>query len=258
MKYFIPYIFYSACILFLGSCNKSETSNVTNSVGGGKGGVVGKGGSMARFTIGNNTLYTVDNNTIKAYDITNPANPSSETALTLEGNPMLETIFYYDNKLFIGSRNAMYTYDVSNPISPVHLSTYNHVLSCDPVVVQGNTAYVTLRSGNNCGRTQSFLDVIDISNPSNPILVKSITMVSPYGLGVQGNTLFVCEGNNGFKVYDVSNAQDPVLVKTITGMFGYDVIPLTNLLLLTGTNGLFQYTYTNPNDIQWISTIPVQ
>jgi len=243
MKYLIPYIFYSACILLLVSCNKSETSNATNSVGGGKGGVVGKGGSMARFAIGNNTLYTVDNTTIKAYDITNPANPTSEMTVVLDQNPMLETIFYYENKLFIGSRSAMYTYDVTNPISPVHLSTYNHILSCDPVAVQGNTAYVTLRSGNNCGRTQSFLDVIDISNPSNPRLVKSISMQTPYGLGVQGNTLFVCEGDNGFNVYDVSNAQDPVLVKTITGMFGYDVIPLTNLLLLTGTNGLFQYTY---------------
>lgn len=240
-------------ILFLSSCSKSESTGLNNLAGN-----TGKGGSMARFAIANNTLYTVDNTTLKAYDISNPANPSSATEITLSQNPMLETIFYYQNKLFIGSRNAMYIYEVSNPLNPVHLSTYNHVVSCDPVVVQGNTAYVTLRAGNNCGRTESFLEVIDITNPTNPVLVKSITMQSPYGLGVQGNTLFVCEGNNGFKVFDVSTPNNPVLVRSITGMFGYDVIPLPNLLILTGANGLFQYSYTNPNDIQWISTIPVQ
>ncbi len=245
--------FILSSLLFLNSCSKSESTSLSNT-----GGSTGKGGSMARFTIANNTLYTVDNATIKAYDITNPANPSSATAITLTTSPEFETIFYYQNKLFIGSRSAMYIYDVNNPLNPVHLSTYNHVLSCDPVVVQGNIAYVTLRAGNNCGRTQSLLDVIDITNPSNPTLVKSINMQSPYGLGVYGNTLFVCEGNNGFKAFDITNPKNPVLVKTITGMFGYDVIPLPNLLLLTGKDGLFQYTYTNPNDIQWISTIPIQ
>ncbi|MCS7028004.1 MAG: hypothetical protein NZ519_04500 [Bacteroidia bacterium] len=217
-----------------------------------------KSGSMARFAIADNTLYTVDNSTIKAYDITNPAHPSTATAVSLTPNPAFETIFYYQNKLFIGSRSAMYIYDVTNPLSPIHLSTYSHIAACDPVVVQGNTAYVTLRAGNNCGQFQSFLDVIDISNPAKPKLVKSIPMISPYGLAVQGNVLFVCEGNNGFKVFDVTDPYNPVLVRTISGMFGYDVIALPNLLLLIGSTGLFQYTYTNPNDIQWISTIPIQ
>lgn len=251
-KKIIALSFILCFMVLVNSCSKSESTGTNNASN------TGKGGSMARFTIANNTLYTVDNTTIKAYDITNAANPSAGTAVTLDFNPMLETIFYYQNKLFIGSRSAMYIYDVSNPLNPIHLSTYEHVLSCDPVVVQGNTAYVTLRAGNNCGRSQSLLDVIDIGNPSSPKLIRSINMQSPYGLGIQGSTLFVCEGSNGFKVFDVSNAQNPVLVKTITGMFGYDVIPLSNLLLLTGSNGLFQYSYTNPNDIQWISTIPVQ
>lgn len=240
-------------LLFLLSCYKTDSNVATQGAGN-----TGKSGSMARFAIANNTLYTVDNTTIKAYDITNPAHPGTATTITLQPSPEFETVFYYQNKLFIGSRSAMYIYDVSNPLSPVHLSTYTHVLSCDPVVVQGNTAYVTLRAGNNCGRFESLLEVIDISDPANPKLIKSINMQSPYGLGVQGNILFVCEGNNGFKVFDITNPQNPVLVKTITGMFGYDVIPLTNVLLLIGSNGLFQYSYTNYNDIQWISTIPVQ
>ncbi|MCS7076335.1 MAG: hypothetical protein NZ455_06485 [Bacteroidia bacterium] len=238
-------------LLFMACKDKSDAllNNPSNT---------GKGGSMARFVIANNTLYTVDKTTIKAYDITDATNPTLVKSITLNPNPELETIFYYQNKLFIGSRIAMYIYDVSNPLNPVHLSTYGHVLSCDPVVVQGDTAYVTLRAGNNCGRFLSSLEVIDISNPSNPKLIKSVPMQSPYGLGVRGSILFVCEGENGFKVFDITNPSNPVLVKTITGMFGYDVIPLPNLLLLTGSTGLYQYTYTNPNDIQWISTIPVQ
>lgn len=250
-------IVYSIAFLFIiglsGCSEKSDVSSLSTNIGKGTGN--GVGGSMARFVVADNTLYTVDDKTLKAYDISNPAQPSTAQAITLSESPNIETIFYYNNALFIGSRAGMYIYDATDKLNPVYKTTYEHVYSCDPVVVKNNTAYVTLRAGNNCGRGQSSLDIIDITNLNGPILKESIPMSSPYGLGVSGNTLFVCEGNNGFKAFDVSSPEKPVLVKTITGMFGYDVIPLSNLLILTGNDGLYQYTYSNPNDIQLVSSL---
>ena len=86
----------------------------------------------------------------------------------------------------------MHIYDVSNPASPQKLSVYQHVYSCDPVVVEGDFAYVTLNSLNTwCGRFSNQLDIIDISDLSDPKLIKQYAMESPLGLGIYGNLLFV-------------------------------------------------------------------
>ncbi|NJO03674.1 MAG: hypothetical protein HC880_20145, partial [Bacteroidia bacterium] len=140
----------------------------------------GRGGSLARFAIAGDHLYIVDNSKLHVYNITDPANPLSGAEVHLGVN--IETIFPYDNKLFIGSQTGMHIYDRINPNQPKFISRYDHVMSCDPVVVQGNYAYVTLRSGTDCRLGANLLDVIDISNPYHPKIVNSYSMINPHGL----------------------------------------------------------------------------
>ena len=74
----------------------------------------------------------------------------------------------------------MEIYDLTEEQNPVCLSDFNHVRSCDPVVVQGDIAYVTLRSGSFCG-----------GNPdTTPQTLKSLDDTSshlhqkaPFGIG---------------------------------------------------------------------------
>jgi len=73
----------------------------------------GIGGSSARFTISNNTLYIVDESKLNVYDISTPANPNKVTDKTLGWS--IQTIFPYKDHLFIGSNSAVYIYDNSNP-----------------------------------------------------------------------------------------------------------------------------------------------
>ncbi|HXH19799.1 MAG TPA: hypothetical protein VNJ07_12030, partial [Chitinophagales bacterium] len=152
-------------------------------------------------------------------------------------------------------------YDNSNPSSPVQLSVYSHVTSCDPVVVSGNYAYVTLRSGTPCQGFTNALEVINISNPYQPVLVKSYPMYNPHGLGIDQNVLFICDGDAGLKVYDAAdiNTIDQHLLKHYGTVQAYDVIPVssTNVLIMIGSDGLYQYNYNNPEDIQLLSEIPV-
>ncbi len=49
-------------------------------------------------------------------------------------------------------------------------------------------------------------------------------MTNPYGLGKDGNILFICDGKEGVKVYDVTDANEIKLIKKIDGMNTYDVI----------------------------------
>ena len=118
-------------------------------------------------------------------------------------------MFQADGYLYLGSTNGMYIYSLSNPSNPVYISEFVHWEGCDPVVVDGDYAYLTLRGGNLCGQEESVLEVIDVSNKSNPQLVESYTLENPYGLGIKEDLLFVCDGTAGLKVFDKSN---PLLV----------------------------------------------
>ncbi len=171
----------------------------------------------------------------------------------------METLFVHESNLFIGARNGMYIFDITNPFSPQLVSQYSHFMSCDPVVVHNDLAYITLRAGNFCGQNTSQLDVVDLSDITAPTLLKSYSMENPYGLGIDDDMLFVCDGTAGLKIYDAS---DPLnlgsnLVKVYSDMNPYDVIPLGNVLVVIGTEGLFQYDYSDINNIQLLSYITI-
>lgn len=219
----------------------------------------GQGGSMARFTIASHYLYCIDNSDMNLVDVSDARNPVIWNKLNIGFS--IETIFPYGDKLFIGSQSGMFIYDNSNPSAPVQISQYSHITSCDPVVVEGDYAYVTLRNGTPCQGFTNELQVVDISNLSAPSLVKTYSMYNPHGLGIDNGILFICDGTAGLKVYDANDihAIDMNLLRHYGSVQAYDVIPLStrNILIMIGANGVYQYNYSNPEDIQMISEIPV-
>ena len=219
------------------------------------GDAAGIGGSMARFTISDQFIYVVDHYTLHLFDISNLADPVKTNKVDLGWG--IETIFPYEDKLFIGANNGMHIYDISDPAHPDHLSTFQHVTSCDPVVVQGDKAYVTLRSGNNCMGFTNQLDVIDVSDLRNPTLIKTYPMQNPHGLGIDQNTLFLCEGEFGLKVFDAADDYkiSQNLIFHHKNIDAFDVIPYNNVLILTGEDGLFQYDYSDPTELKLLSVI---
>lgn len=218
---------------------------------------LGVGGSMARFAIKNNALFIIDNYMLKVFNIENDNDILLSN--TLYTSWAIETLFPYKNYLFMGSQNGMLIYDISKPQYPEFISDHWHATSCDPVVVEGNYAYITLRSGNSCGAIENRLDVIDISNIINPILLKSYAMDEPYGLGIDGSILFVCDGSSGLKIYDVTDKlhiTDNLIVQ-FRDIQAYDAIPFNGILMLIGDDGLYQYDYSDIKDIKRLSTIAV-
>jgi hypothetical protein len=243
----IIYILIS--LLPLSACTKSTDMNSTGgnqqgATGNGYDGGSGQGGSLARFTIANDHLYIVDDRKLYTYTLANDASP--QVASTLDIGEDIETIYSYNDMLFIGSRNAMYVYSISDATHPSRLGTASHVRSCDPVVASGNTAYVTLRNGNTCGGTESSLMVYDISKITSPSLKNTITMESPYGLGIRNSRLYVCNGSNGLNVYNIAFPNNPQLKKQIKDDVFYDVIATDDLLIcmVQGGMALYAYDYT--------------
>lgn len=216
----------------------------------------GVGGSMSRFTAKDDVLYTIDDYSLNVVDI---GNTEMNFIKSLYIGWNIETIFPSGNNLFIGSQSGMIIYDISNIYDPIYVSDYSHVTSCDPVVVEGNYAYVTLRSGNLCGQTSDQLDVIDIRNIKKPELVKSYDMTEPYGLGIDNSVLFICDGSSGLKIYDASDVMhiDDHNIATFPNIETYDVIPVNGVLMLIGENGLYQYDYSDLTKIKLLSSITI-
>lgn len=224
----------------------------------GSGSGPGVGGSLARFTINGNYLYMLDGGDLQVADISSANEPVAKSRSYLAWD--IETIFPYKNNLFIGSASGMHIMDLSSPESPAKISTYAHVQSCDPVVVDDKYAYVTLRSGNTCQGFTNQLEVINIENLQSPQLLQVYPMTNPHGLGIDNTTLFICDGNDGLKAFDASdvNSIDKNLLAHYKNINATDVIPYNNILIMIGEDGLFQYDYSNPKDIRLLSTIDIQ
>ncbi len=235
-----------------------ESSFADGGMTGANSNTYGVGGSMARFITYDDYLYALESSwKLKSINIANIDNLEVENEVSLWGN--VETLFIADDYLYVGTSNGMHILDLANPGSPNFLSTYQHITACDPVVVKGDRAYVTLRTGNWCGGTQNLLEVIDISDKYEPKRLSSFSMKKPYGLGIDNGTLFVCEGEYGLKVYDASdeNSITSHLIAAFPGINAYDVIPMENFLFMIGDDGFYIYDYSDLNNISILGSLPI-
>ncbi|MFN5555124.1 MAG: hypothetical protein ACK48F_02850 [Chryseotalea sp.] len=212
----------------------------------------GKAGSMARFATTPNYVYTVDNQSLYVYQ--RASDGSLQKVNERKLFTQVETIFYYEEKIFLGSRNAVFIYDVNNGANPVLLSEYKHILSCDPVVVKDTLAFATFRLSDCRLQGIDLLEVINIKDLQNPVSLGLYAVPTPYGLAVSDNNLFVCLGNNGLRVFDVSNPRNLSIKSNHLGFHAYDVIANNDKLIITGNTGIQQHVYAN-NQLNLISTL---
>jgi len=231
--------------------------------------ITGVNGSMSRFAISGDYLYAIYiGNTyysmhssyygpVGLLKVFNIENEHINHINTVNVSTAVETIFAYNDHLFLGMSNGMSIYSITNPVLPVYVSATWHFWGCDPVVVSGDYAYLTVRSTNTCGQNGNLLQVIDISEIAQPKVVSQYIMQEPYGLGIDDNKLFVCD--NGLKVFDatIPTSVGNRLLFSTTDFMGFDLIPYNGLLLVIGSDGLYQYSYSSDNQLSRLSIISV-
>ncbi|PSR11674.1 MAG: hypothetical protein DA408_14615 [Bacteroidetes bacterium] len=235
-------------------------ADATASGGIGTGGV-GIGGSLARFTIIGDYLYTVGHSQLDVISLLQPRQPQRVNTINLGWG--IETIFPYQDKLFIGSNSGMFIFDNSNPAAPTQLSAFAHARACDPVFVKDNYAYVTLRDGNTCDGFVNQMDLVDITDLTNPKLEKSFPMDNPHGLTIRGNSLILCEGTHGLKAFDISDplTLDQHLLDTYTDVHAVDAISLPGnapITVVIGKEGFYQFQLNPTTGFELLSLIPVK
>ncbi len=245
-KYLYFLLAFSCLATYLG-CTKEGASNTAS-------GNAGTGGSLARFTISGSFLYLVDDYSLKAFDISNPANPVLKNTVNLGFG--IETIYPYMDKLFIGSTTGMFIYSISDPAKPVKLGEARHVRACDPVVAKDTVAYVTLRSSGNCGVGLSGLYTHNIKDITKPVAIDTMPLPMPTGLGYKDTTLFVACVDSGLAIISIKNPFKPKFKKFVKGNTFYDVIVLNDLLVCMVKSGVELYDIKDVNAISLISNIP--
>ena len=230
MKYFK----YIIIVFLFVTCASNDSSSTADN------NQVGQGGSTARFAIVGNYLYTVDDDDLNVFSITNTTNPVLVNEVYIGFR--IETIFSFENNLFIGSQGGMYIYNLDNPEVPIQQSEINHFTACDPVVTDGNYAYVTLHSNSNCGNNINSLEIYNVEDIENPILIESRNMIQPKGLGIYNDYLIICDDE--VKIFDISDPENMVFSTSIN-VSGFDVIIKNDDLIVVAKDGLYQYRLDN-------------
>ena len=209
-------------------------------------------GSMAAMVLMQDHMYAImEPHSVGVINVEHAADP--ELKNTFFAGFDLETIYPFENKLFLGSSIGMFMYDLSDPENPVQLGSFAHGRACDPVITDGEYAFVTLHSGSFCGGEANELHVVDVKDLMNPHLTSTYQLTSPTGLSKDGNLLFVCDASSGVRIYDAATPTNLRQIKTIDVKDGYDVMASNGHAMIIATNGLYQFDYSNINDVRQIS-----
>lgn len=244
LKPFIPL----CATLLLGACSGSSES--PNSSGG-----QSNAGSTATMLPYGNVAYVLDNNLLKIIDL-EAVPPVLERAIQLDAP---ETLYISNDYLYIGGETGVDIFNLEDPANPVQASTYEHMRACDPIVVDGDIGYVTLRSGFSDGCRlvgPNRLEIVDMSDPELPELINTFTMTNPYGLAKTDTHLAVCEEAFGLTLL---NVDDPLAISeavSYSDINCFDLIYSDGVLIATASDGIYQFSATSQY-LELLSAIPV-
>ncbi len=238
--------------LFLLIACGADDSSPGLSLGSGDG-VTGVGGSTARFAIRGNYMYVSTKEKLKVLDLNDGRNPQNVKTIPTFGG--LETAITYENHLFLGAENGVYIYNLDDPETPEFVTLYTHQTGCDPVIVNGDFAYLTIRDEVTCtGHFVNQLLTIDISDITNPQTLDTVEMIRPRGLTIYNGDLYVGEGVLGLKKFNINTPWQPKLDTFFTTIPANDMIGLPNQMIITANNGVSQYI-SQADSLNLLSTI---
>ncbi|MEE9374688.1 MAG: hypothetical protein V3V00_16655 [Saprospiraceae bacterium] len=214
-------------------------------------------GSVNRITRTKGHVYAINRSKMAVFS------DHDELALLGEGfyGSQMESIYPNGDHLFIGGSSSIEILNITNPAKPHYSGSFLHPTSCDPVYPIDSVAYVTLRTDDDdiCPGDVNALVVLDITDVRIPQNVQEIEMLSPFGISLIGDVLYVGEGENGLKIFDATDRHHLVLLKHDQSLKAYDVIShptRMDLILVAGPHGFGQYSVTNTikfSLLSWIS-----
>ncbi len=171
-------------------------------------------GGAHGITIRENIAFIADYNAgLTILDISNPSLP------ILLGN----TPFEYSENVSVNGQYAYLAAGIEpyrNGIQIVNIANLSNPLLCGHYQMPGsfyNQQYVA------CDQNMVFapherlgIYILNPSDPNNPVLSGRYETDYVYDCQIQGQYLFVANGNLGLKIFDISNSENPILVSNLS------------------------------------------
>ncbi|MEZ4908189.1 MAG: hypothetical protein R2771_11260 [Saprospiraceae bacterium] len=243
------FTYFLVLIFLVAACSKESESIDVNST---------LSGSYSTLLPIGNYLYAINKRQLATFDMTDKNNP-----VLLDNQDVgfdIENLYYSMGVLFIGSSQNLHIFEIGDDGIPFRKSQVNYfdfenMCSKDPVIVNGNIAYVTLSQSiddtENCirGYIANELRIYNIDNLESPILLSTLNLAVPKGLALKDDILFVCEYYNGVSVIDVSDKTNPVKIAELYGFQSYDVIIKDDLLIVVGPTEIREFDISDVENI---------
>lgn len=203
-------------------------------------------GQAYAVTVSGNYAYVVSGSGFDIVDISNPQSPTIvgfSNFYNVEGPPGVIVVGQY---AYAGVNGGIEIFDVSNPAAPIVLGSYG---AGEPgvfgqIAISGNYAYLP---GAFNG-----LDIVDISNPTNPTHVSYFPGGYVGSVAVSGHFAYVGTwfSNPQIDVVDISNPQNPVLIGEYSGVGEPVKIQISGnyAYVADATNGFYILNIANPTD----------
>lgn len=149
--------------------------------------------------VSGSTAYIVSGNFL-IIDLTDPHNP---VQILSEPIPARD-VQVQGNYLYVAAWDQGFRiYDISQPSAPFLVGSLDVPGAPVGVKISGNTAY--LATGVYDG-----LQIVDVSDPSDPKLIAGDDTIEAYDVDVEGNIAYVATSENGIAIYDVANPGAPL------------------------------------------------
>ncbi|NCR11151.1 MAG: hypothetical protein GPI95_24240, partial [Microcystis aeruginosa LG13-11] len=133
--------------------------------------------------------------------------------------------------------------DDINPPIPTFISKYDTPGWVWDLKVVGNYAYLA--------DWTSGLQIIDISNPTNPTFKGNYDTDAAYGVEVVGNYAYIADGSSGLQIIDISNPTNPTFIgnyDNFGAVLGVQVVGNYAYLVNNGASSLEIIDISNPTN----------
>ena len=132
--------------------------------------------------------------------------------------------------------------------------------------VEGNFLYASRGNGNTSNQPKTnYLDIFNISDPSNPTLVNSFSFPATWdteNLLIHNDIVYLSAGGAVISRVDISNPSAPLMLDPLyheetEGFEFYGVGARDNILYASDyvSSKIFSYNITNSNDPQYIGYV---
>lgn len=210
-------------------------------------GSINTGVGLLGVDVAGNYAYVVGEDNAEEFqviDVSNISAPQKSASINLEGNANALTVFYADDRVYVGravgSAEEFVVIDVSNPTNPLVLGSYEVNDNVNDVYLSGNHAYLATDLGG------AGLIILDVTDPSSIIVLGQSYSADTHSVFATVPSKLLLGPAQEFYVVDASN---PGAVSTLgtfsPGATVNDIATRDNLAFIATSNSNREFQVVN-------------